>query len=52
MRTIEEIDKLITSKEKEVEKVLNTKIRNGQHLKGIREALKWVKEQAGSSVSL
>jgi hypothetical protein len=40
-----EIRALIMSNAKEMEKILGCKIRNGQHVKGIRDALEWVLRQ-------
>jgi len=42
MRTVEEIQKIIESPYKIVEKELGIQIRNGQSIEGVRKALEWV----------
>lgn len=42
VKSFHEIKKVLGMNNKELESLLNTKIRNGQHTKGIKEALNWV----------
>ena len=42
MRTDKEVEKLINSKQKNIEKVLNLKIRNGQTREAIKKFGKWL----------
>ena len=42
MKTITEIEELMASPYKVIEKSLGIKIRNGQAIEGIRSALSWV----------
>lgn len=42
MKSYNEIVDFLAAGVKEKERILNTKIRNGQHIKGINEAISWV----------
>ena len=42
MKTRIEIESLLNLKYKDIERLLNVKIRNGQTIEGIRKALEWV----------
>lgn len=42
VKSFDEIKKVLSLSPKELESFFNTKIRNGQHVKGMREALTWV----------
>jgi len=42
MKTKTEIEALLNANTKELERELDTQIRNGQHTRGVKEALRWV----------
>jgi hypothetical protein len=44
MKSVEQIDELMSSPYKDIEKELGIQIRNGQAVEGIKKALLWVKQ--------